>query len=94
MSRKRSIALALSAAIGIASVAMGSGESFAFRRAGGVGHVGVGHARVGHVGVGHVGVGHVGVGYRAHPGVALGVGAAAAAAGAYRCGYYPYPACY
>ena len=84
MSRRTIISVAASIIIGIGCIATISTDAFAYR------------------GGGRAGVYHGGVyrGAAVRRGVAVGVGAAAVGAaaygayGAYRCGYYPYPACY
>jgi hypothetical protein len=91
MSRRNLIALAASAIIGIGCIAMVSSDALARGGRAGVGHAGVGVGRPG------VGVGAPGVGVARAPvrrGVAVGVGAAAAAGAYARCGYAPYPPCY
>jgi hypothetical protein len=89
MSRRTIISLAASIIIGIGCIATISTDAFAYR--------GGGRAGVYHGGVHRGGVYR---GAAVRRGVAVGVGAAAVGAaaygayGAYRCGYYPYPACY
>jgi hypothetical protein len=89
MSRRTIISVAASVIIGIGCIATVSTDAFAYR--------GGGRAGVYHGGVHRGGVYR---GAAVRRGVAVGVGAAAVGAaaygayGAYRCGYYPYPACY
>jgi hypothetical protein len=89
MSRRTIISVAASIIIGIGCIATISTDAFAYR--------GGGRAGVYHGGVHRGGVYR---GAAVRRGVAVGVGAAAVGAaaygayGAYRCGYYPYPACY
>ena len=94
MSRRTLMSLAASAIVGIVLIATISTDAFA-RRGGGGGRAGAG---IHHGGVHHGAVHHGGVyrGAAVRRGVAVGVGAAAAAGayGAQRCGYYPYPPCY
>jgi len=95
MSRRTIFSWTASIIVGIACVAMISGDAFAYRG----GRAGVGRAGY------HGGAYRAGVyrGAAVRRGVAVGVGAAAVGAAAYgtygaysgpRCGYYPYPACY
>jgi hypothetical protein len=90
MSSRTILSVAASVIIGVGCVATISNDAFAYR--GGGGRAGVHHGGVYHGGVYR--------GAAVRRGVAVGVGAAAAGAaaygayGAYRCGYYPYPACY
>jgi hypothetical protein len=89
MSRRTIISVAASIIIGIGCIATISTDAFAYR--------GGGRAGVYHGGVHRGGVYR---GAAVRRGVAVGVGAAAVGAaaygayGAYRCGSYPYPACY
>ena len=94
MSTRTIFSVAAAVIIGVGCVATLSTDAFAYR--------GGGRAGVHHAGVYRGGVYHGGVyrGAAVRRGVAVGVGAAAVGAaaygayGAYRCGYYPYPACY
>ena len=94
MSTRTILSVAAALIIGVGCIATLSTDAFAYR--------GGGRAGVHHAGVYRGGVYHGGVyrGAAVRRGVAVGVGAAAVGAaaygayGAYRCGYYPYPACY